>query len=153
VKEWNDIAQNICEASSLRLDRFIGRVSGEFSQLLVFCDASAKAYATVVYLRTKCGEEYHNNLLFCKARLFPVGKSKKSKFRHLTIPRLELLAVLIGVRASNFIIKELRSEISSQIVWTDSQCVLKWLKTKKPLSLRICGESHKRGPEEEEHYV
>jgi len=47
------------------------------------------------------------------------------------------LVVLIGVRASNFIIKELRSEISSQILWTDSQCVLKWLKTKKPLSLFV----------------
>jgi len=66
VTERNDIAQNICETLSLRLDRFLGRASGEFSQLLVFCNASAKAYATVVYLRTKFGEEYHNNLLFCK---------------------------------------------------------------------------------------
>jgi len=36
VKEWNDIAQNICEVLSLRFDRFIGRVSGEFRQLLIF---------------------------------------------------------------------------------------------------------------------
>jgi len=35
VKEWNEIAQNICEASSLKLDRFMGRVSRKFSQLLV----------------------------------------------------------------------------------------------------------------------
>ena len=138
VKEWNDIVRNICGASSLRFDRFIGRVSGEFRQILVFCDASAKAYSTAIYLRTKCGNEYHTNLLFCKARLVPIGKSKKkAKFKHLTIPRLELMAVLIGVRASNFVIKELRCEISSRIVWTDSQCVLHWLNTRKPLPLFV----------------
>ena len=40
------------------------------------------------------------------------------------MPRLELLAMLIGVRAANFVSKELRLTIPEGILWTDSQCVL-----------------------------
>ena len=49
------------------------------------------------------------------------------------IPRLELLVVLIGIRAANFVMKQLRLKITDRILWTDSQCVLYWLKTKKLL--------------------
>ena len=52
----------------------------------------------------------------------------------MTISHLELLAVLIGVRAANFVARELRLNIREKILWTDSQCVLHWLRTKKPLS-------------------
>ncbi|XP_068697571.1 uncharacterized protein [Montipora foliosa] len=61
------------------IPRFIGNSS---CQLLCFCDASAKAYASVVYLSSDAGV----NLLFSKARVAPIKK--------LGIPRLELLAVL-----------------------------------------------------------
>ena len=67
-------------------------------------------------------------------RSVPLGKGKNKEF---TTPCLELLAVLIGVRAVNFVMKELRLNISKRILWTDSQCVLHWLKTRKPLSLFV----------------
>ena len=71
-------------------------------------------------------------------RLVPTAREKKRKYiKHLTIPRLELLAMLIGVRAANFIVKELGIEISERILWSDSQCVLHWLRTKKPLSVFV----------------
>lgn len=34
-------------------------------------------------------------------------------------------------------IRELRLNISERFLWTDSQCVLHWLKTKKPLSVFV----------------
>ena len=46
----------------------------------------------------------------------------------------------MGVRVGKFIVKELGLEISEKIMFSDSQCVLHWLKTKKPLSLFI--ENH-----------
>ena len=70
-----------------------------------------------------------------KMRLVPVNRGKNKK--ELTIPQLELLAILIGIRAVNFVTKELRLKISERILWTDSQCVLHWLKTKKPLSIFV----------------
>ena len=43
----------------------------------------------------------------------------------------------MGVRVGKFIVKELGLEISEKILFSDSQCVLHWLKTRKPLSLFI----------------
>ena len=53
----------------------------------------------------------------------------------MSIPRLELLALLIGIRSLKFVSKELKLEGTKITVWTDSQCVLNWIKTKKPLSV------------------
>ena len=71
-------------------------------------------------------------------RLAPANRGKNK--RELTIPRLELLAVVIGIRALKFVTKELRLKVPERILWTDSQCVLYWLKTRKPLSVFV--ENH-----------
>jgi len=59
-------------------------------------------------------------------RLAPDGSGKKKvkNSGEITLPRLELLGVLIGVRAANFITKELKLPISRRYLWTDSECVL-----------------------------
>ena len=49
----------------------------------------------------------------------------------MTIPRLELMATLIGARSLRFIKNELGIEDKQMILWTDSQCVLDWLKQKE----------------------
>ena len=45
--------------------------------------------------------------------------------------------MLIGIRAADFVLRELWIEVSEKIVWSDSQCVLYWLKSKKPLSVFV----------------
>jgi hypothetical protein len=55
----------------------------------------------------------------------------------MTIPHLELMAVLIGVRCLNFVKKQLRLPIQRQCLRTDSQCVLEWIKTNKPLPVFV----------------
>ena len=52
---------------------------------------------------------------------------------NITLPRLELLAVNIGIRAANFVARELKLPSLRRVLWTDSTCVLHWLKTNKPL--------------------
>ncbi|XP_062592781.1 uncharacterized protein LOC134254255 [Saccostrea cucullata] len=92
---------------------------------MCFCDASTKAYACAVYLHQSNKERSTVNLLFSKTRLVPLKK--------LTLPRLELLAVVIGVRCINFVEKQLKLPVTEKILWTDSQCVLHWIRMKKPL--------------------
>ena len=103
------------------------------NQLLIFSDASVHCYATAVYLRSV---EENSIKVFAKTRLVPVAKGRK-KCTKLTIPRLELMGVLIGVRAANLVAVELKLTITERILWTDSQCVLHWLKTRKPLSVFV----------------
>ena len=91
-------------------------------QLVCFCEASTKAYASVIYLSSDAGV----NLLFYKARVAPIKK--------LGIPRFEPLAVLIGVRMLNFVQEQLQLPAEKKFLWTDNQCVLHWIMSKTPLT-------------------
>ena len=70
-----------------------------------FTDASKVGYAAVVFLKISDGELCNVNLIFGKTCLAPI----KTK---LTIPRLELLAVLTWCRISQFVVNELNIKLS-----------------------------------------
>ena len=91
---------------------------GEFH---VFCDASKQAYCCAVYLVT----DRESRLVMAKSRLAPLKPN-------LTIPRLELMAALIGARLMRFIEDALRLQDPSVVFWTDSTDVLHWLWNNKP---------------------
>lgn len=50
--------------------------------------------------------------------------------KKLTILRAELMTALIGKRALDFVIQELKLENYTRYAWSDSKCVLAWLATK-----------------------
>ena len=82
--------------------------------LLCFCDASSVAYAGVVYLfQTNKESGFKVDLLFSKKRLVPL--------KTMSIPRLELLAVLIGVRCVEFVKTQLNDRTQKTILLTDTQ--------------------------------
>ena len=96
--------------------------------LLCFSDASAKAYAAVIYLYQASKSSTRVDLIFSKTWLAS---------EHVTIPRLELLGILIGIRGLKFVEKELDIPVTSKILWTDSQCTLQWLQSTKPLPVFV----------------
>ena len=132
LKEWLEISKQLGCIPSYHLPRFIGisdQGSGSVEHRLVcFCDASGMAYATSVYLHQSSTDSCRVDLVFSKTRLAP---------SETTIPRLELLAVLIGVRALRFVMREFHLPTSGLTLFTDSICVLHWLKTSKPLSVFV----------------
>ena len=89
-----------------------------------------KMYTQLVYLRTGNSGNISTHLLYSKTRLAPRKNS-------ISLPRLELLAVLIGIRCMKFVAKEINLKIEKKVIWTDSQCVLNWVKTNKPLSIFV----------------
>ena len=91
--------------------------------ILCFCDSSNKAYAAAIYLRVVQDVKVSVNLLF--------SKSINAQKRRLTIPRLELMSTLIGVRSLRFVANEVKLNDHEKILRTDSQCVLSWLKLKE----------------------
>ena len=86
----------------------------------IFCDASEKAYCAVVYA-VHGGE---SRLVMAKGRLAPLNPN-------LTVPRLELMAALIGARLMKFISDSLEITIVSTTFWTDSTDVLHWIRNRK----------------------
>lgn len=131
-EQWKEINKDLELISTYSIPRFIGiSSSGEKTyDLICFSDASVQAYSTCIYLRISDSVSYQVNLLFAKSRLAPTNKE-------LSIPRLELLAVLIGVRGLEYVRKQLKLNISNVILWTDSKCVLHWLTSSKILSVFV----------------
>ena len=70
LNEWNDISEQLAQISSYCLPRYIGTTTeksqaGEY-HLVCFCDASAIAYATAIYLHQSFGDTYKADLIFLK---------------------------------------------------------------------------------------
>ena len=79
------------------------------------------------------------SLTFSKLRLAPLGSKKHPYVEQgqVSLPRMELLAVLIGVRAIKFATRELKLPIAKRMVFSDSECVLYWIKSTKRLPVFI----------------
>ena len=106
--QWKEINEDLNIIKEKKLPRFIGNKEVE---LLCFCDASSKAYGTTIYLRCQEKSQTITNLIFSKSRVAPLKET--------SLPRLELLAVLIGTRSINFITQSLQRKIHRKTLWTD----------------------------------
>lgn len=84
-----------------------------------FCDASELAYATAVFLRVETEKGVSVQLIQAKTRVAPV--------KNMTIPRLELLAALIGTRLHNSVTDSLPADCTSYF-WSDSTTALAWIR-------------------------
>ena len=128
---WNVIKADLKQLATSQFPRYIGleKTDKSYNQILVFCDSSKNAYAAAVYLLQNNEKHRTVNLVFSKTRLVPN--------KQITFPRLELLADLIGARCLKFVEKELKLEISQKHMWIDSQCVLNWINSQKPLRIFV----------------
>jgi len=92
-------------------------------QLHLFVDASMKGFGAVAYL------------LFDGQSLLVISKSRVAPIKELTLPKLELMAAVIGTRLLKFILDSM-SPIFTEIpihMWSDSQIVLYWIYSSKHL--------------------
>ena len=97
-QEWREVVQAVKQLSELQVPHYIFENSEDVSyQILTFCNASAKSYAAAVHLRAVYGNTVRAHLIFAKMRLFPLDNKQKrgNTLNHISIPRLELLALLI----------------------------------------------------------
>lgn len=124
--EWETIVYYLIRLFEISFPRYVG-LNHTTIELHCFTDASKDVYGTAVYIRIVQAGLIKTKLMFSKCHLAPKSKTL------ITIPRLELLGVLIGTRALKFVENSLGKELSNRILWTDSQCVLHWLNSKKIL--------------------
>ena len=90
-------------------------------QIHHFADASQIAYGAVSYLHITNAR----GLIHCS---FVIGKSRLSPLKHLTIPRLELSAAVVAARLDKMIRTETDIQVDESVFWTDSTCVLGYLR-------------------------
>uniref|UniRef100_A0A1I8BK02 Integrase catalytic domain-containing protein n=1 Tax=Meloidogyne hapla TaxID=6305 RepID=A0A1I8BK02_MELHA len=119
ANKWLNITEK-WKVSPIEIKRkIIGKI-GDY-QLHVFCDASKDAYASCVYMRCLINGKMSVNILYARNRLRPKKMS-------VSIPRMELLGVLIATRAIKFVENQIGLQISEKYLWCDSKPVLFWIK-------------------------
>ncbi|XP_062714236.1 uncharacterized protein LOC134291009 [Aedes albopictus] len=88
-------------------------------QLHVFVDASEEAYACVAYFRAEFADTVEIAVVG--------GKAKVAPLKAMSIPRLELMAAVIGVRLLKTIRNGHSLKIDKTVMWSDSKTVLAWI--------------------------
>lgn len=126
AKRWNQLTKELEVLSTIKIPRcyyLVDKVLVE-QQVHGFCDASEKAYAAAVYLRSVYSSgDVSVRLISSKTRVTPM--------KGQTIPRLELLGATILARLVHVVLNCLISN-SEIYCWTDSYTVLCWIKNDRP---------------------
>ena len=138
-REWLSIAKDMNQLSSITIDRRY--TSTDFDptkvELHTFTDASTRAYGAVTFLS------------FSDRVSFVMAKSRVAPLKPTTLPRLELMAAVVGARITKFIMTSLKLESTGIYIWTDSQIVLHWIHSSKklpPFITHRIGEIHQLIP-------
>lgn len=118
---WDDWTTEIHELEGLQIPRCIFPPAGSEIEYHIFCDASPQAYGAAAYVRYRHSVTGNvaSGLLFSKVRVAPL--------KELSLPRLELLAALIGSRMIKYLRNVLQDSESSYFMWTDSMIALCWI--------------------------
>ncbi|XP_036332224.1 uncharacterized protein LOC118743566 [Rhagoletis pomonella] len=119
---WFKWVRRIPSINGIRIPRcFSLAFKSKINELHIFVDASIKAYAALAYVRSEVDTQICCTLIASKTRVAPL--------KPISVPRLELLAAVLGLRLANFIESELSIKVSRRTFWTDSKNVLFWLRS------------------------
>ncbi|CAJ0603627.1 unnamed protein product [Cylicocyclus nassatus] len=129
IQKWNAIVQDI-SGFQLSVPRYIGDTFEDAYDLVVCSDASKRVHATAIYILTRPRRGTpRSTLLFAKAKLAPPGA--------ITIPRMELLASHMAAKTVQFLRAQLKVRFCSIKFLTDSQIVLYWIHSQRPLKTYV----------------
>lgn len=103
----------------IRIPRWTGFEDAKQLSIHTFCDASKSAFSAAVFLRG-IG---HNGRVFVNLL---TAKSRVAPLKELSIPRLELMAAVIGARLFNSVKINLKID-AEPFFWTDSSTTLFWI--------------------------
>uniref|UniRef100_A0A183BU61 Integrase catalytic domain-containing protein n=1 Tax=Globodera pallida TaxID=36090 RepID=A0A183BU61_GLOPA len=111
------------EPCVIEFPRFIP--STEHDEFHCFCDASRYGMGIAIYQKAKTANGKEEcNLIYGKSLVKPIKLSDNDA----TIPKLELQALTLGVKAVKFLQTQLQFTDDQVILWTDSQCSVERLK-------------------------
>ena len=135
--QWLNWISNISNLTSVEIPRPYLLTSISNRQLHIFCDSSQLAYGAVAYLRGMSGAEIYTAFTIAKTRVAPIKTQN--------LPRLKLLAALLGAQLSEYLTKTLQlTKTKCEVIyWSDSQTVLSWISSTKQLPQFVRTRVHK----------
>ncbi|XP_075157543.1 uncharacterized protein LOC142230803 [Haematobia irritans] len=117
--KWRRWLESLPDIENVKIPRWHSITPQSSVQLHVFVDASEQAYAAVAYYRVITQNKVTVSLVSAKVKVAPK--------QPLSIPRLELMAAVLGVRLANSICDVPNMKLEMRCFWSDSLTVLSWL--------------------------
>lgn len=119
--EWKEIATNLKKATQFSVSQCYINACMTHPVIHCFADTSQSAYGAVVFFTQDDQVS------------FVTAKTCVAPLKMLTIPRLELMAAMVGTRLTNFVVTAISVHNPTVFMWSDSQIELHWIKSQKPL--------------------
>ncbi|KAK3704312.1 hypothetical protein QZH41_007496 [Actinostola sp. cb2023] len=120
VKKWMDELPSLKRVQIPRCYNAAGTEQAKHVSLHTFSDVSQAAYAAVTYIRY---EQIDGNTEIS----FVAAKAKVTPIKAISIPRLELMAAVMGVRLADTITAILNVPADQRLFWSDSMDVFHWV--------------------------
>lgn len=117
--EWEKQKAEMVSVKQIKFPRWLKVSTNSTNELHAFCDASAKAYAAVVYIKTIEKNEVSVSLATAKYKVAPL--------KTMTIPRLELSAAALLAKLVKKVIDSTKINFNSVKLYTDSKITLDWI--------------------------
>ncbi|XP_063618730.1 uncharacterized protein LOC134791611 [Cydia splendana] len=119
-KEWLQYKRELPALKEVSLDRWMHTTSKSTLELHGYADASALAYAAVIYSRVINEEgEIRVSLVTAKTKVSPIRK--------VSLPRLELLAATLLSKLLKQVADTLEVHLDNVYAYSDSQVTLAWI--------------------------
>ena len=120
ISEWFRHMESSADIRVPRCLREAGKGIAKRS-VITFVDASLKAYGAVAYLHC----EYEDTTVSC--RLIS-SKTEVAPLKPISVPRLELMAAVLGLRLTQRIVRILEVSMDTVMFYSDSNDVLWWIR-------------------------
>ncbi|XP_076037347.1 uncharacterized protein LOC143022849 [Oratosquilla oratoria] len=130
IRALPTILNNYRNLDTLRFPR--NAHPGTHHALHIFCDASQRGFGVAAYTVSREG---HVSFLTGRSRVAPKSMDKLSE--ELTIPRLELTAILFGSRLAKYLTSLRPSHYHTTFVWSDAKSALFWVRNQTSTSTYV----------------
>ncbi|XP_053698939.1 uncharacterized protein LOC128745898 [Sabethes cyaneus] len=124
-EKWNRWVKLLPDIAKLQIPRCYFGMANPHSystlQCHVFTDASENGYGSAVYFRIVDNSKVKCSLVMAKSKVAPL--------KHISIPRLELEAAMLGARMLKTVLTNHSLTPREIYLWTDSSTVLSWIRS------------------------
>lgn len=129
LKTWFQFEENLRHTKNIQIPRQVIILNAKHIEFHGFSDASQKAYAACIYIKSIDSQGNTLVRLLC-------AKTRVAPLKIITLPRLELCGALLLSQLYDKVKLSLNLKINNVYLWTDSTIVLSWIRS-SPSSLKI----------------
>ncbi|XP_029162483.1 uncharacterized protein LOC114934042 [Nylanderia fulva] len=120
ARKWLRFQDELAAVENLSVPRWLGSVADSHQEIHGFADASERAYAAVLYLRTNTDGSSRVTLLAAKTKVAPL--------KQVSLPCLELSAASLLARLVAHVVPLIGAEKVLLHLWSDSTVTLGWIR-------------------------